>query len=139
MESRTYYVVERRFDDGKMWCRLTHPHDIDHTSEASVAAWCNRLLEVEDPETRMLYRMVKITETTEVCDNKVQINAAETGLYRVHWRSGGTSLASIWCDERGERWLAPTNWVRPGRLGESASDIMLLEALDIIPRQRRHC
>lgn len=33
------------------------------------------------------------------------------GLYRLHWRDGGTSLASIGCKEDGQRWFAPCNWV----------------------------
>lgn len=38
------------------------------------------------------------------------------GLYRVHWLQGGSSLASVYMDEGGRRWIAPTNWIRPGPL-----------------------
>ena len=38
------------------------------------------------------------------------------GIYRVHWSSGGSSLASIFMDEGGTRWIAPTNWIQPGKL-----------------------
>lgn len=39
-------------------------------------------------------------------------------LYVVHWKSGGTTLASIGMTEDGGRWLAPVNWVFPtGRQG----------------------
>jgi hypothetical protein len=34
------------------------------------------------------------------------------GLYRVHWVSGGSSLAAIGINEDGTNWLAPINWVR---------------------------
>jgi len=33
------------------------------------------------------------------------------GLYRVHWRDGGTSLAAIGTTCSGGKWVAPTNWV----------------------------
>lgn len=32
------------------------------------------------------------------------------GLYRIHWVSGGTSLAAIGQTRDGGRWIAPTNW-----------------------------
>jgi hypothetical protein len=35
------------------------------------------------------------------------------GLYRVHWKSGGYSLAAIGMAKDGTRWIAPTNWVQP--------------------------
>lgn len=35
------------------------------------------------------------------------------GLYRIHWRTGGSSLAAVGVDRNGARWLAPINWVSP--------------------------
>ena len=32
------------------------------------------------------------------------------GLYRINWKSGGFSLASVGSDHSGTRWYAPTNW-----------------------------
>jgi hypothetical protein len=37
----------------------------------------------------------------------------DSGLYRVHWKSGGSSLAAIGVTDDGGRWLAPINWVKP--------------------------
>ncbi|MHA2279531.1 MAG: hypothetical protein ACXAC5_01380 [Promethearchaeota archaeon] len=37
----------------------------------------------------------------------------KAGLYRVFWRSGGSSLASVGITADGGRWLAPINWVAP--------------------------
>jgi len=34
------------------------------------------------------------------------------GLYKVYWKTGGMSLASVGSTPNGNRWLAPTNWVR---------------------------
>jgi hypothetical protein len=36
------------------------------------------------------------------------------GLYRLFWKSGGSSLASVGQDESGNKWIAPINWITPG-------------------------
>lgn len=33
------------------------------------------------------------------------------GLYIIHWREGGTSLAAVGFDADGKKWFAPTNWL----------------------------
>lgn len=35
------------------------------------------------------------------------------GLFRVYWKSGGTSLAAVGITADGGRWLAPINWTAP--------------------------
>ena len=35
------------------------------------------------------------------------------GLHRIHWSSGGTSLAAIGMQSDGRRWIAPCNWTQP--------------------------
>lgn len=35
----------------------------------------------------------------------------QTGLYRVYWRKGGSSLAAVGTNRDGKRWLTPTSWV----------------------------
>lgn len=35
----------------------------------------------------------------------------EHGIYRIFWKDGGHSLASVGSDSHGKRWFAPTNWV----------------------------
>lgn len=35
------------------------------------------------------------------------------GLYRIHWKSGGSSLAAIGGNEDGRKWIAPINWISP--------------------------
>lgn len=39
------------------------------------------------------------------------VQQLDHGLYRVYWKSGGSSLASVGSDDSGKRWLAPTNWI----------------------------
>lgn len=45
--------------------------------------------------------------------NRAQVDALLPGLYLVHWKEGGTSLAAVGIRNDGRRWLAPTNWVAP--------------------------
>lgn len=42
-----------------------------------------------------------------------EFQALPLGLYRVYWRSGGSSLAAIGMSASGGRWLAPCNWLEP--------------------------
>ena len=35
------------------------------------------------------------------------------GLYRLYWKSGGSSIAAIGMNEKGLRWIACVNWVNP--------------------------
>lgn len=60
---------------------------------------------------------------------------AKPGLYRVHWKSGGTSLASIGMGSNGDRWIAPTNWLRPATVAEAGEwgDIERIEPIDPVP------
>ena len=34
----------------------------------------------------------------------------KSGLYQIHWKAGGMSLAAIGVNHNGTRWMAPTNW-----------------------------
>jgi hypothetical protein len=58
-------------------------------------------------------------------------DVAPLGLYRVHWKSGGSSLAAIGMMENGDRWIAPTNWIRPGTMA-SAGEWGEIERLEPI-------
>lgn len=39
-----------------------------------------------------------------------EVEKLNHGLYRLHWKEGGCSLASVGSNERGDRWYAATNW-----------------------------
>lgn len=53
------------------------------------------------------------------------------GLYRVHWKSGGTSLAAVGVNREGRFWFAPTNWVGPGDLKDHMKSIERLEPIAV--------
>lgn len=54
-----------------------------------------------------------------------------TGIYRVWWTMGGSSVAAIGMRANGERWLAPSNWVLPAVDGRWWEDVERVEALDV--------
>lgn len=33
------------------------------------------------------------------------------GVYRIYWKNGGSSLASVGYDHSGRKWMAPCNWI----------------------------
>jgi hypothetical protein len=45
---------------------------------------------------------------------KVEAKKLKLGLYRLYWKSGGSSLAAVGQGANGDRWMAPVNWVAPG-------------------------
>ena len=40
----------------------------------------------------------------------VEILDCQVGLYRVHWKTGGSSLASVGFSPTNIRWIAPCDW-----------------------------
>lgn len=42
--------------------------------------------------------------------NRTTFNALDHGIYEIHWKDGGTSIAAVGSLPNGERWLAPINW-----------------------------
>ena len=43
--------------------------------------------------------------------NYSDVQELKHGIYRIHWKEGGSSLAAVGSDVAGNRWLAATNWV----------------------------
>jgi hypothetical protein len=39
-----------------------------------------------------------------------QVQQLSLGVYRIHWKNGGTSVASVGQLHNGSRWIAPSNW-----------------------------
>jgi hypothetical protein len=37
----------------------------------------------------------------------------ELGAYKIYWKSGGSSIATIGMTWDGGRWIAPSNWIQP--------------------------
>ncbi len=52
------------------------------------------------------------------------------GLYLVHWKKGGRSLAAVGQMKDGARWLAPANWLSPDtRIGAYWRDVARIELM----------
>ena len=43
--------------------------------------------------------------------NKKEVKELPLGLYRIYWKSEGSSLAAVGNTSEGKRWIAPCNWV----------------------------
>jgi hypothetical protein len=42
---------------------------------------------------------------------KRDVQKLHNGVYRIYWKSGGTSVAAVGRTPKGSCWIAPTNWV----------------------------
>jgi hypothetical protein len=40
-----------------------------------------------------------------------EANKLALGVYRIFWKSGGSSVAAVGFDYKGNRWIAPCNWI----------------------------
>lgn len=41
----------------------------------------------------------------------IDLRTIPPGLYRLHWRAGGSDLAAVGRHSDGSRWFAPCDWV----------------------------
>ena len=78
--------------------------------------------------------LIKKTEITNSDDKrKKELLNCELGIYRIHWKSGCSSVAAIGNLHDGMRWIAPTNWtneINPtGRMDKIYHEIDKLELL----------
>ncbi len=64
------------------------------------------------------------------------LHTVPLGIYKIFWKDGGTSLASVGNLHDGVRWIAPINWTSKdsptGRMDECASDIKKMVFLNLI-------
>lgn len=67
---------------------------------------------------------------------KADVAKVPSGLYRIHWKSGGTSLAAVGVSSRGARWLAPTNWTNAGEGAYVWRRVERVEAIAIPARPK---
>lgn len=51
-----------------------------------------------------------------------QARQLDHGLYRLFWKGGGTSLASVGSLHDGQHWFAPTNWTSVTAGGIASTD-----------------
>ena len=75
------------------------------TRQSSYSSEKSRDEAFADLEEKKNYRRVNSEVLKEV------VAPAKNGIYRVFWKSGGSSLAAVGRDESGTPWMAPTNWI----------------------------
>ena len=54
------------------------------------------------------------------------------GIYRLWWKSGGSSLAAVGSLHSGTRWFAPTNWTASVKMGIVSTEWRKVERVDQI-------
>lgn len=70
----------------------------------------------------------------EVITDPKEIITAPLGIYIITWfNDGRKSAASIYMDQSGDRWIAPTNWLSPGRLDNHRLAIYSLQKVRYVP------
>lgn len=62
-------------------------------------------------------------------EDPVDLDRPDLDVYQVFWDDGLSSVASIYMDRKGNRWLAPTNWTSPGLLRNHRHHIIALHPL----------
>lgn len=67
----------------------------------------------------------------------MSIKNIANGIYRIHWKSGGESLAAVGVTREGGRWLAPINWVAPTTNSAWEGEVERFERLSTISTERR--
>jgi uncharacterized protein (TIGR00645 family) len=73
----------------------------------------------------------------KIAMTKAEAQATKRGLYRVFWKSGGSSIAAVGSTSSGSRWLAACNWVgittdqdRLDETWEMVDKLELIEGID---------
>lgn len=69
-----------------------------------------------------------------------QLAGLHLGVYRLHWKDGSSSVASVGHDESGCYWFAPSNWLHTIRDGVPALpcyDWDNVERVQLIETQQR--
>lgn len=57
-----------------------------------------------------LNEYIKATTPNQKVIQGIAMKSCPFGAYRVYWKSGGNSLATVGNMHDGTRWIAPTNW-----------------------------
>jgi len=58
-----------------------------------------------------------------------KVQQLEHGLYKIWWKSGGTSVAAVGSGMSGDRWIAPTNWIDAGITDHCWRDVKKVKLL----------
>ena len=70
-----------------------------------------------------------------------RVSRLNDGLYFIYWRCGGGSVAALGRTNKGEVWIAPTNWLAPVVQGQTEFNNLLSDAerIELITTQKEAC
>lgn len=64
------------------------------------------------PEQFMAYEHVTaLLAEIDRLNGRIDPSTIRPGLYKIYWKSGGSSHAAVGIANNGDRWIAGTNWV----------------------------
>lgn len=63
---------------------------------------------------------------------KEEVKKLNHGLYKVYWKSGGSSLAAVGSLHDGGRWLAPCNWSSADKMTFDSSYWKIVKSVTLI-------
>jgi hypothetical protein len=64
--------------------------------------------------------------------NKIDVQKLRHGVYRLFWKGGGSSLASVGSLYDGTRWFAPTNWTSQMKEGICSTNWRVVASASLI-------
>ena len=66
------------------------------------------------------------------------VNKLRHGLYRLYWKEGGSSLASVGSLYDGVRWYAPINWTNQSTTGIACDNWRKVERVELLVSDDRY-
>ena len=104
----------------QIMCNTCGAHEYDQPSRAeAIAAWNRRATTRTSEAEPVRPRSEAELEALPAHLMAKWKGGLEMGLHRVHWKSGGTSLAAVGQMSDGRKWFAPCNWVGPSENPEA--------------------
>ncbi len=64
--------------------------------------------------------------------NQKELRTKPLGVYRLYWKDGGMSVASVGALYDGRRWFAPANWTSKWAEGIASTNWRLVEKMELI-------
>ena len=65
---------------------------------------------------------------------KSKVKELKNGVYRIYWKSGGYSVASIGRLPNGDVWLAPSNWTEPSIKMDTWKSVKKVKLIEVVKR-----
>lgn len=95
-----------------------NPHDVRETARTPKEIYdlldraFDRIMSMYDFKVELVISHVGEKRENAVRMPEEDLKKPPFGLYRVYWADGGSSIAAIGQDSNGDRWIAPTNWIK---------------------------